>query len=345
MNLPHLFRKNPNGRHNTFFDNSSRIGRSLYRVRSYREIFRRARKKSIATTDLLRSLFPFAFRDAEEPPIVAVELTNYCNLKCPYCTNYLGERKRGFMNEAVFERMLNDLHAMRPRRIQLVGLGESTLHPRFGEYIKRLSQTGGFVSMVTNGQWEKPEVITQILSALDLVEISIDAGGKEKYEASRINGSFDHLLANLDKLNAERKRLGSQTLINIRVMLRPSQRGQFQKEYEFWKNYADRVMPQYIVKINNTTYSDDVHIPTQSRHGEFPRCSMPFKHLEVKFTGEVLMCYYTIYQVGIPGLVIGNVLDSSIKELWNSEVMQKYRNAHRGRQTENMPVCKGCPGT
>ena len=104
-------------------------------------------------------------------------------------------------------------------------------------------------------------------------------------------------------------------------------------------------MPQFITKINNTAYDHDVFIPVQSKLGEFPKCSMPFKHLEVKYTGEVLMCYYTLYQLGTPGLVIGNVLQSGIKELWNCKIMRDYREAHRLRQLEKMPACKGCPGT
>lgn len=250
------------------------------------------------------------------------------------------------MSDEVFDKTLASLKEMKPNRVQIVGNGESTLHPKYGEYISKLARSGKYVSMVTNGQWENRKVVEEFLTApLDLVEISIDAGGKEAYEASRINGSFDKLLSNLEYLNSRKKSLNSKTLINIRVMLRPSQKDNFNREKEFWKKYADRVMPQFITKVNNTTYEEDVFIPVQSREGEFPKCSMPFKHLEVKYTGEVLMCYYTFHQLGDPGLVIGNVRDTSIKELWNCKIMKDYREAHRKRIIEGMPVCKGCPGT
>lgn len=346
MNILSPFKQNHKTPVNSYFDNSSRIARILYRLTSYSEIFRAAVKKGVPVSDLLRAHFPFVFTEASEPPIVSVEFTNHCNLKCIYCTNPLGQRERGFMSDQVFNRTLSDLLKMKPNRIQLVGNGESTLHPKFGEYVSKLAQTGNYLSLVTNGQWKDLIVAEQILKApLDLVEISVDAGGKEKYEASRINGSFETLLFNLNILKTLKERLKAKTLINIRVMLRPSQKNSFQKEFSFWKKYADIVMPQYITKINNTEYADDVFIPAQNNSGDFPKCSMPFKHMEIKYTGEVLMCYYTLFQLGSPGLVIGNVQDSSINELWNCKIMKDYRNAHRKRITGKMPVCKACPGT
>lgn len=346
MNITAPFKRNEKNSSTPYFDNSNRVARILYRFRSYSEIFNNALKKGVPVTDLLRAQFPFAFTDAIAPPIVAIELTNYCNLKCPYCTSPLGLRKRGFMGEQVFNRLFNDLLKMKSNRIQLVGNGESSLHPKFGEYISKLAQTGKYVSLVTNGQWKNVNVASQILEApLDLIDISIDAGGKEKYEASRINGSFDTLLFNLKHLMALKRRLNAKTLINIRLMLRPSQRDIFREEHTFWSEYCDRIMPQYIMKINSTTYEEDIFIPMQNRGRDFPKCSMPFKHIEIRYTGEVLMCYYTPYQIGLPGLVIGNVLDSSINEIWNCRIMKDYRNAHRKRIKENMPVCKGCPGT
>ena len=346
MSIISPFKKNKSSKVNPYFDNSSRVKRILYRVKSYHQIFQNAVSKGISVSDLLRSQFPFTFDDAPEPPIVALEFTNYCNLKCPYCTSPLGERKRGYMDPKVFYRVLEDLQKMKPNRIQLVGNGESTLHPNFSEFINELGKTGKYISMVTNGQWIHPETSRRILEApLDLVEISIDAGGKEGYESSRINGKFDRLLDNLSDLNSLRKELKAKTLINIRVMLRPSQMNTFQQELEFWQKYGDKVMPQYITKINGTDYDDDVFLPIQTKTESFPKCSMPFKHMEVKYTGDVLMCYYTPFQIGYPGLVIGNVQNSTINEIWNCEIMKEYREAHRKRMESKMPVCKGCPGT
>jgi MoaA/NifB/PqqE/SkfB family radical SAM enzyme len=346
MNLFSPFKnskKNPNV---SFFDNTNRIARCFYQFKSYTGIFIAALKKGIPLSNLLITRFPLFYSDALEPPIIAIELTNYCDLKCPYCTSPLGLREKGFMSDIVFNKIIIDLIKMKPNRVQLVGNGELTLHPNFGAYISRISQTGKYISIVTNGQWKMKFVAERILNAkIDLLEISIDAGGKEKYEYSRVHGSYDILISNLRHLKILKEHLKSKTLINIRLMVRPSQKKSYRKEISFWKKYADSVIPQFISKINNTEYNQDVFIPVQNSLGSFPKRSLPFKHMEIKYTGEVLMCYYSFFQMGSPGLKIGNVLDSSINELWNSKIMKDYRNAHRLRIKENMPVCQGCPGT
>jgi MoaA/NifB/PqqE/SkfB family radical SAM enzyme len=346
MKLKSPFYKNIKNPLLPIFDNSNRFARILYRYNSYRKIFFESAKKGVPILDLLRAQFPFHFSDSETPPIVAIEFTNYCNLKCPYCTSPLGLRERGYMSDNLFAKVINDLKKIKTNRIQLVGNGESTLHPNFEYFITELGKTGKYISIVTNGQWLNKEIPNQILNAkVDLIEISIDMGGKENYENSRINGKYEKLIENLIALKSLKESLNAKTIINIRLMVRPSQQNEYQTELKFWQQYADRVMPQYLTKINNTAYSTDLFTPLQSQNNTYPKCSMPFKHLEIKWTGEVLMCYYTQYQIGNKGLVIGNINSNSILELWNCKIMKQYREAHRKRINSNMPACKGCPGT
>lgn len=328
------------------FDNSTRVARILYRFNSYRKLFFHALEKGVHASDLVRSQFPFLLKDAIHPPIVSLELTNHCNLKCPYCTSPLGQVPRGMMDNDVFTKVISDLSEIRTNRIQIVGNGESTLHPQFGKYISQLAKTGKYISLVTNGQWTRDSVSDEICNAsIDLVDFSIDAGGKEGYEKSRINGRYETVLSNVISLKEKIKQKKVRTIINIRVMTRPSQMPLFEKEKLFWKKYADRVMPQYVTKINNTTYEEDVFIPIQNKNKTYPKCSMPFKHIEVKWNGDILMCYYTVYQLRYPGLKMGNVLEQSILKLWNCQIMREYREAHRNCVENKMPVCLGCPGT
>lgn len=330
----------------SYVDNSNRITRIFRRLNSYFQIFSDATKKGIKETDLLKSQFPFWFKDSDQPPIVAIELTNYCNLKCPYCTSPLGQRERGYMNEVTFSKIVGELKKLRPLRIQLVGNGESTIHPEFQNYLKQLTSTGHYVSLVTNGQWINPKVNEILIeSKIDLIEFSIDAGGKEAYEKSRINGKYETLINNLTQLKNYRNFKKAKTVINIRLMLRPSQKSNYKIESEYWKQLGDKVMPQDLIKINNTNYEEDLFYPIQTKLNSYPKCSMPFKHMEFKFSGEVLMCYYTLHQIGPPGLVLGNVNDSTILQLWNHPIMKTYRDAHRNRNSEKMSVCKSCPGT
>lgn len=330
-----------------YFNDSNRIFRVIDRFRSFYKIFSAVSKKGISEVDLIRSQFPYIFHDASEPPILALELTSYCNLKCLYCTNNTGGRKKEHMNESTFNQVMKNIHSFKfKKRIQLVGNGESTIHPNFEDILNQLTQSGNYISIVTNGNWIRDDIAEIILnSKIDLIEFSIDAGGKDFYEKSRLQGDYNLLLKNVQKTFSLKQKLKSKTLINIRSLLRPSQINQFESEKKFWGKFSDRVMPQYLLKINNTEYNEDLFIPAQQKDDSYPKCSLPFKHMEVKNNGDVLMCYYSLYQLEPAGLPLGNINSSGLNELWNCQIMKNYRKAHRMRNENLMPVCKGCPGT
>ena len=83
--------------------------------------------------ELFRTQFPFLLADAPVPPMLSVELTNHCNLRCGYCTNPTSLRARGIMGEATFARLVNELQVGGVYFVGLCGNGEPTLHPRFVE--------------------------------------------------------------------------------------------------------------------------------------------------------------------------------------------------------------------
>lgn len=330
-----------------YFNVSNRVFRVIDRFQSFYKIFNAVTKKGISEVDLIRSQFPFFFHDAAEPPILALELTNYCNLKCLYCTNNTGGRKREHMNEETFSQVMKNINSFKfKKRIQLVGNGESTIHPNFKEFLNQLTNSGNYISLVTNGNWIKNDIAEILLNAkIDLIEFSIDAGGEENYEKSRLQGDYNLLLKNVKETFYLKQKLKSKTLINVRSLLRPSQKNQFEIEKKLWGKFSDRVMPQYLLKINNTDYKEDLFTPVQLKDNSCPKCTLPFKHMEVKNNGDVLMCYYSLYQLNPSGLPIGNINSSSLTELWNCQIMKNYRKAHRTRDEKSMPVCKGCPGT
>lgn len=83
-----------------------------------------------------------------------VELTSRCNLRCRYCVHPTMPRPKMDMTLEIFERVL-ELVAGFPdqHELNLCGIGESTLHPQFSEFIglarERLPHID--LTMATNG--------------------------------------------------------------------------------------------------------------------------------------------------------------------------------------------------
>jgi MoaA/NifB/PqqE/SkfB family radical SAM enzyme len=321
------------------FDNTRRLARVLYRFKLYGKQFIASHGK-VPVTELIRTQFPFLLSDALAPPKLSVELTNYCNLACPYCSSPLKLRPQGLMDPITFSNLVRQAKECRIPWISLCGNGEPTLHPKFASYVRQLGAATKFLELTTNWQRVDAEITYSVLEApVNLMHVSVDGGNKKEYERMRIGGKFERLLQNLTLLKQLKEATHSLTLINIRVMLLPSQYGDEQRLLNFWRSYGDVVSKQYILNFDSGSYG------YENSYKPGSRCTLPFKILDLNWNGNVPLCTYSRRQTGKPeGLSIGNINQNSLLEIWNSQTIRQYREGHRYRKEELIPICKGCPG-
>jgi MoaA/NifB/PqqE/SkfB family radical SAM enzyme len=288
--------------------------------------------------ELVRTQFPFWMEDAPTPPMVSLELTNHCNLRCGYCTNPTSLRPRGIMHDRIFRRLLDELALGGIYVVGICGNGEPTLHPKFSEYVRRLSRAAPFVTLTSNWQRVDDDIALAVLESLREIHVSVDGSTRSGYEARRVGGSFQRLLSNLRRLRSLKREIGSPTLINVRVMLGRSDQAREAEILEFWKPYADVVSRQYIVDFVGGLARG--YTPVSEG-----RCTLPFKTLDVHWNGIVNLCSYSWMQTDDPeGVVLGNLDRTTLCAMWNSPLMRQYREGHRRHLEAMIPVCRGCPG-
>ena len=82
--------------------------------------------------------------------MVVVEVTTWCNLKCPGCTRTIGEVNGTWQNKHMaldaFQRVVDNLPAS--RQIVLHGVGEPTLNPDYLDFIRYARKSGKFEGIV-----------------------------------------------------------------------------------------------------------------------------------------------------------------------------------------------------
>ena len=86
---------------------------------------------------------------------VYIEITNVCNLNCSFCPcgKDLSEKshgKRDFMSSELFERCISEASTV-AETVYFHVLGEPTLHPGFGLFLKKLETTPLKLNLTTNG--------------------------------------------------------------------------------------------------------------------------------------------------------------------------------------------------
>lgn len=329
----------------TTIDNTDRLGRAIGRFRAYSRQAWHATQRGVDPVSLLRTQFPFLLPDAVAPSVVTLELTNRCNVQCTYCENRLRLRPRGFMSDAVFDRVVESVADLGIRRVRLVGNGEPTLHPCFLSHVQRLTDVVPYVSVLSNGQWRSGELAEALLrTQIALIEFSVDGMEAARYESTRAGASFERLLRTLDRLQRERRRLQSTVFLRIRVMLRPSEKERRTEIMGFWRKYVDTVVWSPIVQRPQLEAHPDAFRPRQTLAGTVPRCAAPLIQLGVNWNGDVPLCSQSSIQIGAPGLILGNVLHSTLRELWQQETRAAYGEGHRRRDPSLIPMCRGCMG-
>lgn len=108
-----------------------------------------------------------------------VEMTSRCNLKCRYCVHGIMPRPKMDMTREVFERVLELVahfeDAGRQHELNLAGIGESTMHPQFCEFIAlaraRLPRID--LTMATNGIGLTEEMAVALAAARVRVWVSL----------------------------------------------------------------------------------------------------------------------------------------------------------------------------
>jgi len=321
------------------FDTTNRLAKIWYRARLYSKIVLATRGRTPVTA-LVRKQFPMVLRDADAPPTLCIELTNYCNLACTYCSSPLKLRPQGFMQPATFNRMLQQITETRIGWVSIVGNGEPTLHRHFPEWIRQIARATKFVELTTNLQRADERLLRSIVEApVNLVHVSVDGASKEEYERMRVGGHFERLLRNLRALKRLKEQTQSPALVDVRVLLLPAQREHEARILEFWRDFADVVSKQYVVNFDHGSQGYD------STYKPNARCTLPFKILDVNWDGNVPMCTYSRMQTGNPqGLTLGNINQQTIAQMWNGPIIQQYRDGHRYQREELVPMCKGCSG-
>lgn len=141
-----------------------------------------------------------------------IEVSAVCNLDCITCP-----RQEGITPEPLklmpIETYYRVADAIFPyiRNVNLIGLGESLMHPQIDQVITYAKSKFVGVNMTSNGTIMTDKIAHKLIACgLDSIAFSIDGGTRETFEAIRVNARFDKVLRNIRRLIDAKAALGVQ---------------------------------------------------------------------------------------------------------------------------------------
>ena len=263
------------------------------------------------------------------PEIVQIESTNICNAKCVFCPRDEMLRKQGVKSRDLFRKIVDECAALGITHVRMHNYGEAFLDRYLTEKVRYAKEKGiKEVGMISNGSLITEKVARGMVEArLDAINISIDAGGKDVFEATRIGLNYDKVIANVERLLRVRAELGRRRPKLILSFVRQDNSADEHAFIEHWRKIADKI---HITELHNwagtLNRESDVNFP----------CYRPWLTFTVLWDGRVSLCC-----ADFDGkTILGDLNTQTIEQVWNGDA---YRTARRQHLESGGPdVCRAC---
>ena len=263
------------------------------------------------------------------PEIVQIEGTNICNAKCVFCPRDDMHRRQGVMDMALFKKIVDECALLGITHVRVHNYGEPFIDRQLVEKV-RYSKTRGIqeVGMISNGSLISDQVARGMIDAgLDAINISIDAGGKDTFERTRLGLKYDTVIANVERLVRLRAELGRTRPKLILSFVRQSDSEDERAFIEHWRGIADKI---HVTDLHNWA-------GTLNRESDvtFP-CYRPWLTFTVLWDGRVSLCC-----ADFDGReILGDLRTSTIAEIWNAEPYRRVRKLHL--ESGGPDICRAC---
>ncbi len=265
------------------------------------------------------------------PKIIQIETNILCNDNCDFCPQKNAVRETKIMPDEIWQKIVDDTRGRgiiyRPFMVN-EPLTDKRL-PLIVRYIKEdrtakveLNSNGGLLTE----EWG----IKLIKEGIDNIRFSVDGFSSDTYKKSGRGDDYEQVVKNINKFIELKKKMKSDVIIFVRMIDMDINKHE-QKDYlKYWGHRADiaNIVPLYQWPWNG-----------QEKPVMKP---CPKIREEMFFTsgGAAVLCCWDNLKKG----VIGNINESSVFEIWNGELNQKYRRLLNEGKRDEILLCSKCDG-
>lgn len=269
------------------------------------------------------------------PPILHIEPTAACNLKCTMCFRTTHQFSAAPMDFDLYDRIVHQAARFGVQTLRLYLRGEPLLHPRIADMVSTAKSLKiPHVEMNTNGQLLNSALSESLLEAgLDRILFSVEGFQKHTYENIRRGGSFERLALNMQTFRELRDTASARTRMEIITVNMPDNPVPNPDFNGFWSPLVDSIQVVGMVLHGG--------LDQGPRAGCAPvaaPCAMLWDRLAVLSDGAVPLCCVDIDA----SIRLGNLQDSTLEEIWQSPALRRIRAAHMRGRRASMPLCAAC---
>ena len=259
------------------------------------------------------------------------------------------QRMKGYMPDDVVEALAENIKRFNISGVRFIRWGEPTMHPKYIEIMSKMKRAGALIHLNTNGSLLDERQIIELMNIhLDSIKFSFQGADEGTYNEMREGGDYLRLLSIIKKFH-EIRGDRDYPYIQISTTLTAESEEQVENFKNDIKDYCDYYNVGH-TKLNHLNVeamkvSDkekDKIRQLQKRetivHKYRKVCNEAFDKLSVNWNGDVTLCC-TDYD---NFMIVGNILDNDIKQIFNSNAAKNYREVILKHQYSKIKCCSDC---
>ena len=245
------------------------------------------------------------------------------------------------MTDELFEKIIDELAANPPKQIIPCFTNEPFLDIHLLARLKLIREriASAKITVITNGSLLTEKVCREMLEAgvPDLIDISFQGMDRVAYEQTMVRLDFNETRDRIVRFIELQKEMGaSSPKIRINMVRTALIEPSIDHARQFWKRLGVCVSVARMENRGGTVVSEGLAEGMRP----FRECRRPFNTLVIAFDGTVPLCCVDFTRK----TVVGNVKDSTIRDVWNGERMMAIRRAFLSTDSRaDLPkMCKDC---
>jgi MoaA/NifB/PqqE/SkfB family radical SAM enzyme len=270
-------------------------------------------------------------------PEVRYEVTDHCNASCIMCPRDKHEhgREHGIMDQAKYERSIDEVVALGAKKIVLTGFGEPLLDKKLEQKVAYASSKGLGTYFITNGSALTPVRARRLVDAgLSEMRVSFYGMRPETYNAVMQGLDFEKTKNKVIEFLRIRDEMGGKTRVQISYLEMDQNKDDSGAFRDFWEPKVNAIE---IWKPHN--FGDGRDYRERLDDSKKTSCGRPENGpLQIQWNGEVIPCCYDYNNQ----IILGNAFEAPVMEILNGPKYRLLRYSHRMKKFGLFPYCNQC---
>ena len=286
------------------------------------------------------------------PYVVFVDPSGACNFRCIFCpcnnSDYKVKERHEIMSMELFYKIMTDLKEF-PEQIKVInlyGFGDPLVNKHIVEMARYIKENSicRELRITTNGALLSHKMSEEFVEiGVDMIRFSIEALSDDEYKrVTCVDVDFEKLREQVEYLYCVSR--GSNTIVSVKILnVALKDKSDADHFYDIFEPISDC---SYIQDTTQAWAEFNAYVPENNYEAgnigdmmdEDKICSFPLTNMAIHSNGSVGVCpqdwkFATEY---------GNVKESKLVDLWNSQKLFGIRSVHLKGLRHKLKYCKDC---